>query len=259
MANYYTIPTNLGAAALANALANNTTVQFTHLALGDGNGAAVSPVQAATTLVREVHRVPISSVTVDVENPNWVRIEAVVLSTIGGWTIRELGLIGAGGKLLAVGNFPETYKPLVEEENASRDMTIRMVIEVSNASVVSLVVDPSVAVATNQSIANAVAQHEAKPNPHPQYLTETEANALYAGKDLPGASTTTSGIVELATVTEAKTGTDTARAVTPAGVAAVIAAHTAATDPHSQYLTHDEYAAAQLGQRARRMFYAAGV
>ena len=218
MTNFYTLLTAVGAAALVNAHANNATVSFTHIALGDGNGAPVVPTQAATALAREVHRVPISSVTQDEQNPNWLRVEAVVLATVGGWTIRELGLIGAGGKLLAVGNFPETYKPIVETENASRDLTIRMVIEVTNAAVVSLTVDPSVAVATNQGIANAIAQHEAKPNPHPQYLTEQEASALYAGKALPTASTTTSGIVELATVTETKTGTDTVRAVTPKGL-----------------------------------------
>jgi len=39
---------------------------------------------------------------------------------------------------------------------------------------------------------------------------------------VPDASTTTKGIVELATVGETQTGTDTARAVTPAGVAATV-------------------------------------
>jgi len=42
----------------------------------------------------------------------------------------------------------------------------------------------------------------------------------YAGTTVPDASETVKGIVELATVAEAQSGTDTARAVTPAGLAA---------------------------------------
>lgn len=57
------------------------------------------------------------------------------------------------------------------------------------------------------------------------------------------ASTTTKGIVELATATETATGTDTTRAVTPAGLAALTASETRAglvelaTDAEAQALT----------------------
>ena len=68
--------------------------------------------------------------------------------------------------------------------------------------------------------------------------------------DEPDASTTVKGIVELATTAEATTGTDTTRAVTPAGVAAAIAGvgggvtdHGAlsglADDDHTQYALAD--------------------
>lgn len=201
MTYFYSIPTAVGLAAHANAQANNTTVSWTHLAVGDGNGAEVTPTQTAQALAREVHRVAISSKTPHPDNPNWIIVEAVILATVGGWTIRELGLIGDGGKLLFVGNFPETYKPLIETENASRDMTIRMVVEVSNTATVSLVVDPSVAVATNQAIVNAVAAHKAEADPHAQYLTGPEG----------------AGIVQLA-----------------------VEDHEGKPDPHPQYLTQSD-------------------
>ena len=47
-----------------------------------------------------------------------------------------------------------------------------------------------------------------------------DANGLLAAADLPDASESAEGIVELATTAEVVTGTDTARAVTPAGVEA---------------------------------------
>ena len=63
----------------------------------------------------------------------------------------------------------------------------------------------------------AIAQHEVAADPHPQYLTETEADAKYA------------------TIGSGGTGGD------PAGTAAsLLAAHEAAADPHPQYLTQSE-------------------
>lgn len=227
MTYFYTIPTNIGLAAHANAQANNTTVPWTHLALGDGNGAAVTPTQTDQSLAREVHRVAISSVTQDINNPNWLRVEAVILSTVGGWTIREIGLIGANGKLLFVGNFPDTYKPVIETENASRDMTIRMVVEVSSAASVTLVVDPSVAVATNQAIVNAVAAHEAKPDPHPQYIKAVQKGVANGVATLGG-----DGLVPLSQLPPA-IATDTE-------LAASLSGHVGAADPHPQYLTAAE-------------------
>jgi phage-related tail fiber protein len=174
--SYSTILTAIGAATLTNAAAGGATVLFTHLAVGDGNGNPVMPVESMTALVHEVHRVPISALSVDADNPNWLIAEAVVLATVGGWTVREIGLFDDGGHLIAVGNFPDTYKPLLAEGSA-RDLLIRMIIQTSNASVVNLSVDPSVVVATNQGIANAIAAHEAKADPHPQYATDADLAA----------------------------------------------------------------------------------
>lgn len=54
--------------------------------------------------------------------------------------------------------------------------------------------------------------------------TLTLANDQIAGAKVAAATAETEGVVELATTAEAEEGTDTARAVTPAGVAAAIAA-----------------------------------
>lgn len=54
-------------------------------------------------------------------------------------------------------------------------------------------------------------------------LGTTSSTAKAGNYAPPTATSTTSGIVELATTTEATAGADTARAVTPAGVAAVAA------------------------------------
>lgn len=224
---YFTLLTPFGSAAFANAPVSGTMVNLSHMAVGDGGGAEIEPTELMTQLVREVHRVPISSVIIDEANPNWIVIEAVLPANIGGWTIRETGVVG-DAKFLSIGNFPATYKPFLAE-GAAKDLTIRMIVQVSNASVVNLTVDPSVTVVTQKSLANVLQR----------YLTKSEADARYL-QSMPIASTTTQGLVELATVTETRTGTDTARAVTPAGLKAVTTDHAEHADPHPQYLTELE-------------------
>lgn len=256
MSTFYTLLTAIGAADFINAQAGGTTVPFTHLALGDGNGAAVIPLESMTGLVHEVHRVPVSSVTADVENPNWLVIEAVVPTTVGGWTVREIGLIGGGGagnKLLAIGNFPDTYKPLLAE-GSGRDLVVRMIVQVGNASVVQLTVDPSVALATNQSIANAIAAHEAKADPHAQYQTQAEGDGRYVPLSQRGAAGGVAtlggdGLVPLTQLPPA--------IATDAELAASLAAHVdPMIDPHPQYITQAELDAQMLNGRARRHYFA---
>ena len=192
---YYTLLTAVGAAEWTNAQVFGQHVPITHLAVGDGNGNPVVPTESMTALVHEVHCVPISSIAVDVDNPNWLVLEAVLPSTVGGWTVREIGLIGGvspGNKLLAVGNFPATYKPVLAE-GAAKDLAIRMVVQVSNTNVVQITVDPSVVVATRQTVENAIQAHRTEadphggrylgtahltdPDPHPQYINASELSA----------------------------------------------------------------------------------
>jgi phage-related tail fiber protein len=153
-------------------------VPMTHIAIGDGGGQTVIPSELRTALVNEVWRVPISSKSVDENNPNWIIFEAVIPANVGGWTIREVGVIGGlnpdniiaspeqpGNFLLAAGNFPATYKPSIVE-GAAKDMVIRMIVEVGNAERVQLTVDPSVVVATHRTVQQMIEAHRVEVDPH---------------------------------------------------------------------------------------------
>lgn len=146
---FFTILTSVGQAKIANAVALGQQIQLTEMALGDGNGNATNPVQSQTGLVRQVYRAQLNQLSTDPANPNYVIAELVVPSDQGGWTVREVGLYDVDGNLIAVGNFPETYKPVLSE-GASRDLVVRIIIEVSNASVVQLKIDPSIVLASRQ-------------------------------------------------------------------------------------------------------------
>lgn len=154
--NFYTILTNAGLAAIANAVINQTQVNFAKLGVGDGNGAYYTPTQEATALRNQVWIGNISSVTADTTNPNWVNVETVIPGNVGGFEIRELGIFDDNNVLLAIGKLPLTYKPNFAE-GSSKDLYIKAIFEVTNASAVTLKVDPSVIYASKKYVDDKVA------------------------------------------------------------------------------------------------------
>ncbi|GIX38019.1 MAG: hypothetical protein KatS3mg127_1258 [Silanimonas sp.] len=173
MSQYISILTTVGQQRVAAALAGGPQVQITHMAVGDGNGAAITPHQGMTGLVHEVHRAPLSSLSVHPANPNWLRAELIIPGDVGGWTIREVGLIGHDGALLAVAQFPPTTKPVLAD-NVVGEARLRVTIPVSSAAAVKLVVDPSLVYATAEYVDGALGAHAAAADPHPGYLRRGE-------------------------------------------------------------------------------------
>lgn len=150
---FYTILTQIGKAQIANASALGTKVEFKYFALGDGNGNYYNPTENQTELVNEVWRGQIGQVVIDEENPNWIVLETVIPASVGGFNIREAGVFDEDNNLLAIGKYPETYKPKLEDGSA-KDLYIRMILEVANTSVVTLKVDPSIILATKKDLEN---------------------------------------------------------------------------------------------------------
>lgn len=153
--NFYTILTTIGKAKLANAYAFGTKVNMINFAVGDGQGAYYNPTEDQTALKHEVWRGNTNSVTIDEQNPNWIVIETVIPSNIGGFTVREAGVFDDTGTMIAIGKFPETYKPVMDDGSA-KDLYIKMILQVTNASTVTLKVDPSIVLATKKDIQNIV-------------------------------------------------------------------------------------------------------
>lgn len=155
MPDFKTIHTAYGLAAMAAAEATGTSINLTHMAVGDGNGNPVDPTEGQTVLVREVFRAPINRVFQSPTEPNRFTAELVIPATAGGFVMREVGVFDADGALFAVGNLPETYKPMASE-GAYADTVVRLEFLVTNADVVTLQIDPNVAVATQLWVTNNV-------------------------------------------------------------------------------------------------------
>ncbi|MBG2951293.1 phage tail protein [Proteus mirabilis] len=154
-AKFFALLTVIGANKLAKATALGTTLKITQMAVGDGGGTLPMPSAEQTKLVNEKRRAGINTLFIDSKNANQIVTEQVIPENEGGYWIREIGLFDDEGSLIAVGNCPETYKPQLQE-GSGRTQTIRMILTVSHTESVELKVDPSVILATRESVDNAI-------------------------------------------------------------------------------------------------------
>lgn len=155
MPTYGAIITTIGAARLAAADVSDPLL-FVHLAVGDGNGAPITPNPSMTALVHEQARVSVNLVELDPSSANTVRVEGIIPAATGGFTIREAGLFNGAGELIAVASYPPIYKP-VPADGVSIEEYIRILIVYSPVNVIGLTVDGSVVTATRQQLDDATA------------------------------------------------------------------------------------------------------
>ncbi len=160
--SYFTTLTNTGKAMFANSPILGTPVSFTTLAVGDGNGSYTGLDLAAmlqrTALINEVWRGSINHISTHEENSNWLVVEAFIPSDVGDFDIREVGVLDADNNLIATGKYPHTYKPKITQ-GASKDLYIKMILEVTDTALVTLKVDPTMVLATRQHVADELAAY----------------------------------------------------------------------------------------------------
>ncbi|UWC47973.1 phage tail protein [Klebsiella aerogenes] len=122
---YYSILTNRGKALEAESAASGKPVILKDFVIGDGNRQAVTPDPVNTTLVHEVYRGAISSLAVSPEQDNQFIAQLVLPADIGGFTVREVGLLTESGELYAVGNCAAIEKP---ESGVSVQLQFRLAV-----------------------------------------------------------------------------------------------------------------------------------
>ena len=165
---FYTILTSIGKAKIANSNVLGSKLNLTKFIVGDSSGIYYNPTEEQTELKNKVWEGSINSINIDKNNPNWIVIETVIPSDIGGFTIREAGILDNENNLIAVAKYPETYKPLLKN-GSSKDIILKIILEISNASNVTLKVDPSVTIATKQDVLEVLKKSDDR-------LKITEAN-----------------------------------------------------------------------------------
>ena len=162
---YGTILTAAGKAAVANAVVTNTLIEIKHIALGTGAGSEYYPTESQTALKNQVYQMEANSVYVDADNPNWIVVEGLIPESAGGWTIREAAIKMADGTVFAIGSYPSSYKPKLEEGSAV-GIGFKFIMQVTNADVVSMNIDPSTVYATIQYVDKSISNHASQTNVH---------------------------------------------------------------------------------------------
>ncbi|EDN7233909.1 phage tail protein [Salmonella enterica subsp. enterica] len=197
---FYTLLTDRGMAKIASALADKKQIHLQKMAVGDGGGQYYEPTASQTKLRHEVWRGEMNTLTTAPNNPNWLIAELVLPEDIGGWYMREVGVFDDEGELIAIGKFPESYKPLLPG-GCGKQVCIRLIMEVSNTTAVTLTVDPSIVLATRDYVDARLNEHEHSTN-HPD------------------ATLTQKGFTQLSNATDSD---DETKAATPKAVKAAMA------------------------------------
>lgn len=185
-AQYFTVLTDYGTQAFANAIATNQPIQFSSFAVGDGNGQAVTTTADRTALVKETHRGNVSAVSLDPRNNKQIIIELTIPEDVGGFYIREMGVFDSTNKLVAYANTPESFKPTLES-GSGKVQVLRMILKVSNSQAVTLSIDNSVIFVTRQQL-------------NPKKITSQTTNGFDESghtHEIEKADTTKAGIVQL--------------------------------------------------------------
>ncbi|EKH1689999.1 phage tail protein [Campylobacter coli] len=145
---YYTILTKIGIAKFIAARASGNGVNLKSFKL---SSKVILPSEEMQSLEEIVYEANINSKSVDENNPNYINLMCYVPSDIGGFEINAIGIYDEVGDLLAIGNLPRTYKPILKEGSA-KELMIKIVMELSNAEEVILKLDPSVIMASRDYV-----------------------------------------------------------------------------------------------------------
>ncbi len=140
---FYSILTNIGKAKVANSIGLGTKVNFSKMKVGDGGGSYYEPTEGQTDLKNVVWEGNINHVTVDEKNPNWIHIEVMIPSTIGGFTIREYGAFDDENNLIGICKCAETYKPVIAD-GSTKELLLDLILCVVNTDTVELKIDPTI-------------------------------------------------------------------------------------------------------------------
>lgn len=116
-------------------------VTVKYMAVGSGTGAVSENIQS---LFNEVYRTEIPNPLRDEDNPRNLEFTGYIPTTVGGWTITELGLYDSSGVLVAYHLLDESIVKSSPDSALKTDMYPTFVLALSNASDVELFVSSSI-------------------------------------------------------------------------------------------------------------------
>ncbi|EMY0612672.1 phage tail protein [Serratia marcescens] len=207
---YSALITTAGAERLANAAVTGTPIAIVEMAVGDGDGLLPIPNGANTNLIKEQYRGALNKLVIADSDSSVIEAEMIMPPQIGGFWLRELALYADNGECIAVGNMPETYKPLLAE-GSGRFQIIRMQLKVSSTAAVELIADPSVILTTVEDV-NTLEEKV-------KDYTDEQLSDHEKSRNHPDATLTAKGFTQLSNATDSDSEE---LAATPAAIKAAI-------------------------------------
>lgn len=177
--DFYTVVTTGGKSKITRSLAQNTILELTSFAVGDGGDGYYDPDVEQTELMNETYRGKISKIYVDKEYENRLIVECAIPSDSGGYYIREIGIFDANKNLFAVGRIPESYKP-IEDEGSTRDFYIKVVLEVDNLEEKQLIIDSNTSIVSYEYLESV---HNQDPDAHYRMIDADKVDGFHAGNE----------------------------------------------------------------------------
>lgn len=163
--NYGTVITTAGAALIAKCILNGGKVNIKTAAAGDGGGEYYEPTVAQTALRGKKWEGDVASAAVSTTNANMIDVKIAIDDSVGGFTIREMGLFDDDGTLIAICNTPDTEK-VSTDGGVSGKLTMIMHIVVADASVVSFTISPTLDAVSREEMESALAKHDTGTTSH---------------------------------------------------------------------------------------------
>ncbi|MEP9011515.1 tail fiber assembly protein [Enterobacter kobei] len=142
------ILTQAGADEIEAAYQAGKVVSIVAAAFGDGGGNPVVVSPSATALAGRFGEVPLSAgETID----GMIGGMAIIpCADYPGRVVREFGLESESGTLIAYGAYPDTYLP-GQSDSVIKELIVKFVMPLVHAQSVTLVVDPSIAILTQEN------------------------------------------------------------------------------------------------------------
>lgn len=149
------IVTRQGQADIATATFEQIDIRWTRFVIGDGNGISYVPREDQTQLVHQVYEGEIESY--HATDPITGVFDLVLPANVGGFMVREVGLLNQDGDLVALDCLPQDEaqpKVKFDSENSSRfnDMIIHFGVHIDDAENVKIMVDPNSVVASREYV-----------------------------------------------------------------------------------------------------------
>lgn len=174
------ILTNRGKALEAASAAGGDPVVLAEFVVGDGNGQPVTPDAGQTALVREVYRGTISRLAVSPEQENQFIAYLSLPEGVGGFVIREVGLLTNKNELYAAGSCAAIEKP---EKGVTATLEFRMAVSESAQITLQTATGEGLFLRQNMNLADVVDKDEATENLGLKPTKEKAENAVQRSGD----------------------------------------------------------------------------